>query len=92
MPRQSDEGEQDGDDGLLVHVRFLFVVTLYYIYDVFAEILRSGHSFHAVTFSESHSEPQRYIKSHEKAPDKTENRMPGVKLFTQVKSFSKICG
>ena len=42
-----DEGEQDGDDGLLVHIRFLFVVTLYYIYDVFAEILRSGHSFHA---------------------------------------------
>ena len=31
--------------------------TLYYINDVFAEILRSSHSFHAVTFSESHSEP-----------------------------------
>ena len=53
-------GVQDGDDGLFVHVRFLFVVTLYYMYDVFAEILRSGHSFHAVTFSESYSEPQSY--------------------------------
>ena len=65
---------------------------LFIIYYVFAEILRSGHSRHAVTASESHSEPQSYRKSHEKAPDKTENRMPRVKLFTQVKSFSKICG
>ena len=54
----SDIGEVD--DGLFVHVRFLFVVTLYYINDVFAEILRSGHSFHAVTFSESQSEPRSY--------------------------------
>ena len=39
-------------------------------------LTRSGHSRHAVTVSESHSEPQSYRKSHEKAPDKTENRMP----------------
>ena len=39
-----------------------------------------GIHFHAVTDSESHSEPQSYRKSHEKDPDKTENRMPGVKL------------
>ena len=39
-----------------------------------------GIHFHAVTASESYSEPQSYRKSHEKAPDKTENRMPGVKL------------
>ena len=80
MPRQSDEGEQDGDDGLFVHVRFLFVVTLYYIYDVFAEILRSGHSRHAVTGSESYSDPQSYRKSHEKAPDKTEKISAEVKV------------
>ena len=43
-----DEGEQNGDDGLFVHIRFLFVVIIYYIYDVFSEILRSGHSFHKV--------------------------------------------
>ena len=61
---------------------FMFVsyLSLPYIYDVFAEILRSGHSFHAVTFSESHSEPRSYRKSHEKDPDMTENRMPGVKV------------
>ena len=53
---------------------------LFIIYDVFVEISRSGHSRHAVTASESHSEPQSYRKSHEKDPDKTENRMPGVKL------------
>ena len=61
---------------------FMFVsyLSLPYIYDVFAEILRSGHSFHAVTFSESQSEPRSYKKSHEKDPDKAENRMPGAKV------------
>ena len=42
---------------LFVH----FVLLLYlYICDVFAEISRSGHSFHDVTFSESQSEPRSY--------------------------------
>ena len=53
---------------------------LLYLFIIFEEIFRSGHSRHAVTASGSHSEPQSYRKSHEKAPDKTENRMPGVKL------------
>ena len=35
---------------------------LFIIYDVFVEISRSGHSRHAVTASESHSEPQSYKK------------------------------
>ena len=33
-----------------------------------------GIHFHAVTASESYSEPQSYRKSHEKAPNMTENR------------------
>ena len=47
---------------------FMFVsyLSLPYIYDVFAEILRSGHSCHAVTASESHSEPQSYKKAQKK--------------------------
>ena len=70
LPRQCDEGEQDGDDGLL-HIHFVFIVIpLYYIYDVFAE----------VTASESHSEPQSYGKSHEKAPDMTEKMSAEVKV------------
>ncbi len=36
--------------------------------------------FHAVTASESHSEPQSYRKSHEKAPDKTEKVSAEVKV------------
>ena len=79
-PCPYDEGEQNGDDGLFVHVRFLFVVTLYYIYDVFAKIFRSGHSFHAVTFSESQSEPRSYRMSHEKDPDKSEKVSAEVKV------------
>ena len=51
-----------------------------YVYYVFAEISRSGHSCHAVTASESHSEPQSYRKSHEKAPDKTEKVSAEVKV------------
>ena len=53
---------------------------LYIIYYVFAEISRSGHSCHAVTASKSHSEPQSYRKSHEKAPDKTEKVSAEVKV------------
>ena len=63
----------------LVHNHFVLLLYLFIIYYVFAEIFRSGHSRHAVTASESYSEPQSYRKSHEKDPDKTENRMPGVK-------------
>ena len=47
---------------------------LFIIYDVFAEISRSGHSRHAVTATESQSEPQSYRKSHEKAPNMTAKR------------------
>ena len=32
--------------------------------------------------------PQSYKKSHEKAPDKTENRMPGVLVLNYLKSFA----
>ena len=53
---------------------------LFIIYDVFAEISRSGHSRHAVTASESHSEPQSYKKSHEKALGKTEKVSVEVKV------------
>ena len=53
---------------------------LYIIYYVFAEISRSGHSRHAVTASESHSEPQSYRMSHEKAPDMTEKVSAEVKV------------
>ena len=53
---------------------------LFIIYYVFAEISRSGHSRNAVTASESYSEPQSYRKSHEKAPDKTEKMLSGVKV------------
>ena len=35
-----------------------------------------------------HSEPQSYRKSHEKAPDMTENRMPGVQVLNYLKSFA----
>ena len=38
------------------------------------------HSCHAVTASKSHSEPQSYRKSHEKAPDKTEKVSAEVKV------------
>ena len=58
---------------------------LFIIYDVFVEIFRSGHSCHAVTTSKSHSEPQSYKKSHEKAPDKTEKVSVEVKVLTRVK-------
>ena len=53
---------------------------LFIIYDVIAEISRSGHLRHAVTSSESHSEPQSYRKSHEKDPDKTEKVSAEVKV------------
>ena len=39
-----------------------------------------GIHVNAVTFSESHSEPQSYRKSHEKAPDKTEKVSAEVKV------------
>ena len=39
-----------------------------------------GIHFHAVTASESYSEPQSYRKSHEKAPDKTEKVSAEVKV------------
>jgi hypothetical protein len=53
---------------------------LFIIYDVFVEISRSGHSRHAVTDSESYSEPQSYRKRHEKSPDKTEKVSAEVKV------------
>ena len=37
-PCHCDEGEQDGDNVFLVHICFLFVVTLYYIHAIIAEI------------------------------------------------------
>ena len=65
---------------ILISNANIHINCFYCIYDFYTEISRSGHSCHAVTASKSHSEPQSYRKSHEKAPDKTENRMPGVKL------------
>lgn len=53
---------------------------LFIIYDVFVEISRSGHSRHAVTASESHSEPQSYGILCEYTPDKTEKMLSGVKV------------
>ena len=64
----------------LVHNHFVLLLYLFIIYYVFAEISRSGHSRHAVTVSESHSEPQSYRKSNEKAPDKTEKVSAEVKV------------
>ena len=61
---------------------------LFIIYDVFVEISRSGHSRHAVTASESHSEPQSYRKSHEKAPDKTEKVAAEVKVLNYLKKVA----
>ena len=58
---------------------FRFMLYLFIIFYVFAEISRSGHSRHAVTASESHSEPQSYRKSHEKALGK------GGKVGARVK-------
>ena len=53
---------------------------LFIIYYVFAEISRSGHSCHAVTVSESYSEPQSYSILCEYTPDKTEKMLSGVKV------------
>ena len=39
-----------------------------------------GIHFHAVTASESYSEPQSYRKSHEKAPNMTEKMSAEVKV------------
>ena len=63
---------------------------LFIIYDVFAEISRSGHSRHAVTDSESHSEPQSYRKSHEKSPRQDRKSDAGGAGLKLVKEFYPI--
>ena len=53
-------------DGIVpVSIIYLMIVIILWsmymaVQYAFAEILRSGHSFHAVTFSESQSEPRSY--------------------------------
>jgi len=80
LPRHCDKDEQDGDDGFL-HNHFVLLLYFCIIYTTFSrKYLVRGIHFHVVTVSESHSEPQRYRKSHEKTPDKTEKMLSGVKV------------
>ena len=66
--------------GSAVHFISFYLLYLFIIFYVFAEISRSGHSRHAVTASESHSELQSYRMSHEKALGKTEKVSAEVKV------------
>jgi len=72
---------------LFIFISF-YLLYLFIIYYVFAEISRSGHSRHAVTASESHSEPQSYGKRHKKPSAKPGNRVPRVKVLNYLKKVA----
>ena len=46
LPRHSDKGEQDGDGGLLVHIRFVLFVIRKYLFEFlfqFVNAVRHGN-------------------------------------------------
>ena len=70
-----------------------YILIVFIVYTIFTRKYPVwGIHFHDVTFSESHSEPQSYRKSHEKAPDKTEKVSAEVKVLTNVLGFCNISG